>query len=78
MRDSSEGVYRPISISDAVWRDFRGEASAIVRIDEGQCFDGARALVVAGSTVKWQNESEEVHFVAFEGGSALLGAGQGG
>ena len=26
---------------------------------------------------KWQNESEEVHFVAFEGGSALLGADQG-
>ena len=76
LRDSSGEVYRPISISDAVWRDFRGEPSAVVRIDEGQCFDGARALVTAGSSVNWQNESEEVHFVAFADGSAFLGADQ--
>ena len=76
LRDSSGEVYRPISISDTVWRDFRGEPSAVVRIDEGQCYDGARALVTAGSSVNWQNESEEVHLVAFADGSALLGADQ--
>ena len=76
LRDSPGEVYRPISISDAVWRDFRGEPSAIVMIEEGQCYDGARALVTAGSTVKWQKESEEVHFVAFADCSALLGPDQ--
>ena len=76
LRDSSGEVHRPISISDAVWRDFRGEPSAVVRIDEGQCFDGARALVTAGSTVKWQNESEGVHLVVFADGSTLLGGDQ--
>ena len=55
LRDSSGEVYRPISISDAVWREFRGELSAIVGIDEGQCYDGARARVTAGSSVNWQN-----------------------
>ena len=76
LRDSSGEVYRPISISNAVWRDFRGEPSALVRIGEGQCYDGARALLTAGSTVNWQNESEEVHFVAFADGSTFLGADQ--
>ena len=73
---ASDGVsYRPVSVSQAVWQDFRGDTEALVRIDEGQCFDGARALVDVGTTIRWQNEAGSGQYLAFEDASIAVGQG---
>jgi len=46
-----------------------------VRIDQGQCFDGARALIDKGTTVRWQSEASSEQFLDFENGSIEVGLG---
>ena len=75
LRDFSNATYRPIRISETVWQDFRGESEALVRINLGQCFDGARALVDPGTTVRWQSEAEAPQYVAFEDTGVGVGPG---
>ena len=73
---ASDGAsYRPVSVSQAVWQDFRGDSQALVRVDEGQCFDGARALVDAGTTMRWQNEAGSSQYLNFEDESIAVGPG---
>lgn len=76
LRDFSNASYRPLTVSQTVWQDFRGESEALVRMDLGQCFDGTRALIDPGTTVRWQSEAEMVQYVAF--GDAAVGVGPGG
>ena len=66
LRDFANASYRPVPVSETVWQDFRGEPQAIVRMDLGQCFDGARALIDPGATVHWQSEADAGQYVAFE------------
>ena len=66
LRDIANGVYRPISVADSAWRDFRGESEALVRMDLGECFDGGRSLIDVGSTVNWLNEADEVQYLDFD------------
>lgn len=66
LRDFANASYRPLSVARSVWQDFRGEPEALVRMDLGQCFDGTRALVDPGTTVRWQSEAEADQYVAFE------------
>ena len=66
LRDVANSVYRPISISDSAWRDFRGAPEALVRMDAGECFDGPRTLLDAGSAVRWQSEGDEVQYLSFD------------
>ena len=73
LRDFANASYRPLSVSRTVWQDFRGESEALVRVDLGQCFDGARALVDAGTTVQWQSEAEVDQYVAFEDAGVGIG-----
>ncbi len=75
LRDFANGSYRPLLVNDNAWRDLRGEPEALVRMNQGQCFDGGRSLVDAGSTVRWQSESEEAQFLEFD--NWTLGSTQG-
>ncbi len=73
---ASDGAsYRPLSVSETVWQDFRGDSQALVRVDEGQCFDGARALVDAGTTIHWQNEAGSGQYLDFEDEAITVGSG---
>ena len=74
LRDVANGVYRPISIGESAWRDFRGASEALVRMDSGECFDGPRTLLHAGSEVRWQSESQDVQYVTFENPSVMGGS----
>ena len=73
LRDFANASYRPVPVSEAVWQDFRGEPEALVRVDLGQCFDGTRALIDTGSTVRWQSEADAGQYVAFEDESIAIG-----
>ncbi len=73
LRDFSNATYRPIPISETVWQDFRGDSEALVRIDLGQCFDGARALVDPGTSVQWENEADSEQYIAFDDSSVAVG-----
>ncbi len=73
LRDFANASYRPLSVSQTVWQDFRGESEALVRMDLGQCFDGTRALVDPGTTVLWQSEAEVDQYVDFEDAGVGIG-----
>ena len=73
LRDFANTSYRPVPVSEAVWQDFRGESEALVRLDLGQCFDGTRALIDSGTTVKWQSEADVGQYVDFENESIGVG-----
>ena len=73
LRDFTNATYRPLAVAQTVWQDFRGESEALVRINLGQCFDGARALIDPGTTVRWQSEAESPQFIAFEDSSIPVG-----
>jgi plastocyanin len=73
LRDFSNATFRPLSVAQTVWQDFRGEQEALVRMDLGQCFDGARALIDPGTTISWQSEAESSQFITFDDSSVPLG-----
>ena len=73
LRDLAETTYQPVSIADTVWHDFHGESEALVRLDRGECFDGARALIELGTTVRWQSEADTAQYLAFEDTSVAVG-----
>ena len=75
LRDFANATYRPLAITESVWQDFRGEPEAMVRMDLGQCFDGTRALINQGTSVKWQSESDQSQYIAFQDPSLGVGAG---
>ena len=66
LRDVGNSVYRPILTNEQAWRDFRGESEALVRMDSGECFDGPRTLLDAGSQVRWQSEYDDIQYLSFE------------
>ena len=74
LRDFTNQTYLPLTITDNVWQDFRGEPEALVRMDLGQCFDGGRSLIDVGGTVKWQSEATEEQYISFEDSSVSVGA----
>ena len=76
LRDVANSVYRPLSIYESAWRDFRGESEALVRMDAGECFDGPRTLLDVGSEVRWLSEADEVQYIDFED-PAVFGSPQG-
>ena len=75
LRDFTNATYLPLSVTESVWQDFRGQPEALVRMDLGQCFDGTRALVSQGSSVKWQSEYDDNQYIAFPDSSVGIGAG---
>ena len=75
LRDFANATFFPLAVTETAWQDFRGEPEAIVRVNKGECFDGTRALIDVGSSVRWQSESDEGQVVAFEDTSAAVGSG---
>ena len=72
MRDFSNGSYFPLSISDSVYQDLRGESQVPIRMDLGQCFDPNRLLVDTGTELQWNNEGVVEHFIEFDGAEVPL------
>ena len=75
LRDFANATYLPMDIGGTARRDFRGEPEALVRVDLGQCFDSPRVRVDVGSTVKWQSESDDDQYIAFEDAAVAVGPG---
>ena len=75
LRDLANTTFRPVSIAETVWQDFHGAPEALVRMDRGQCFDGGRALIEPGTTVRWQSEDDTAQILAFENPSVAVGPG---
>ena len=75
LRDSDDRSHHPVFISEAAWQDFHGEQEALVRVDQGDCFDGTRALVEPGTAVRWQSEDDIAQYLAFENTSVAIGPG---
>ena len=73
LRDFANATFFPLPVSETAWQDFRGAEEAVVRINQGDCFDGTRALIDVGSSVRWQSESAENQVVAFEDSSVAVG-----
>ena len=73
LRNMTGTAYLPVSISETVWQDFHGEAEALVRVARGQCFDGMRALIEPGTTVRWRSEDDTAQILAFEDDSITIG-----
>ena len=73
LRDFSNATYHPLLVAQTVWQDFRGENEALVRMDLGQCFDGARALIDPGTTVRWQSEAKSGQYITFGDSSVPVG-----
>ena len=73
LRDFANATYRPLSVAHTAWRDYREEPEALVRMDLGQCFDGARALIDQGSSVQWLSESEDAQYIAFDDAAVVVG-----
>ena len=65
LRDITNQEYLPLTISESVRRDLRGESPATVRMALGQCFDSERMVVDAGAEVHWVNEGEAGQFLQF-------------
>ena len=75
LRDHADGSHHPVAIAETVLQDFQGETEALVRVDKGDCFDGGRALIEPGTTVRWQSESGTAQYLAFEDASVAIGPG---
>lgn len=75
LRDFANDTYRPVPVSENVWQDFRGETEALTRVDQGQCFDGGRALIDPGTTVRWESEAESDQYIAFRDPAVPLTGG---
>ncbi len=76
LRDFLRGTYFPVDVGARVLQDLRGEPTATVRMDQGQCFDPNRMVITRGTTVNWVNEGSVVHFVTLGQDGAAEGSGE--
>lgn len=58
IRGFSQDDYIPLSVTDTVYRDTRGEPDATVTLTGGACTDHARLVVNAGTNVQWVNAGD--------------------
>lgn len=72
LRDFTNATYHPITIDQQVRRDYRQDPQPLIRIDQGQCFDYHRALINPGTTIQWQNESDNPQQLTFPDNPAIL------
>ncbi len=76
LRDLVNGSsYRPLTISSTVYQDKRGETEALVRLDQGQCFDPVRFIVETGTQIRWINEGTVDYFIRFADTGVAVGPG---
>ena len=65
LRGFFQDDYRPLSVTDTVYLDARGQADATVTLGSGECFDHARMVVNAGTNVVWTNSGETASNIQF-------------
>ena len=58
LRDFFQNDFRPLSVTDSIYLDQRGQGDATVNLSSGQCFDHPRLVVNAGTNVQWINIQE--------------------
>lgn len=58
LRDFFRGTYQPLDVNNVVLQDLRGQSTAAVRVNSGQCFDPRRMNVTLGTVVNWVNDDE--------------------
>ena len=63
--DFFQNDYRPMSVTDSVFLDARGQDDATVRLEAGECFDHSRTIVNAGSSVQWVNDGDKESAIQF-------------
>ena len=68
--------YRPLSVTDTVYLDARGQTDAVVTMDGGKCTDHAKLVVNAGTNVRWTNDGDAGSAIEFAPG-VLPGFGDG-
>ena len=73
LRDRDDRPHHPVAIAQTVWEDFRGEPEALIGVDQGDCFDGGRALIEPGTTVRWQSQSDTAQYLAFQDARVAVG-----
>ena len=65
LRGFFQDDYRPLSVTDTVYLDRRGQADATVTLEGGECRDHARLVVNAGTNVQWTNSGETGSAIQF-------------
>ena len=73
LRDQGGRSHHPVAIAQNAWQDFHGEPEALIRVDQGDCFDGGRALIEPGTTVRWQSLADTAQYIAFEDTRVAIG-----
>lgn len=68
LRDFFQNDYRPLSITDTVYLDGRGQDNATVTLEGGACTDHPRLVVNAGTNVQWANGGETGSAIQFAPG----------
>ena len=71
LRDFFQGSYRPVDVPDRVLQDIRGQSSATVHVESGQCFDPKRLNITSGTAVNWVNDDKADQFVELGAAAGL-------
>ena len=58
LRDFFRGTYQPLDVNNVVLQDMRGQSTATVRVNSGQCFDPRRMNITVGTVVNWVNDDD--------------------
>ncbi|MCH8988825.1 MAG: hypothetical protein IIA92_08470 [Chloroflexi bacterium] len=65
LRGFVQNDYRPLSINDTVYLDWRGQADATVTLVGSECLGDARLVVNAGTNVRWTNDGDTGSVIQF-------------
>ena len=60
--------FRPISVSETVFLDKRGQEDPTIILSDGECSDHPRVVVNAGASVQWANAGDTDSFIQFDTG----------
>lgn len=65
LRGFFQDSYRPLSVTNTVYLDARGQPDATVTLKGGECAELARLVVNAGTNVEWTNSGETGSAIQF-------------
>ena len=60
--------FRPISVSETVFLDKRGQGDPTISLHDGECTDHPRVVVNAGASVQWVNAGDTGSSIQFDAG----------
>ncbi|MCH8296543.1 MAG: hypothetical protein IH873_00615 [Chloroflexi bacterium] len=65
VRGFVQNEYRPLSVNDIAFLDWRGQADATVTLVGSECLGDARLVVNAGTNVQWTNDGDTASVIQF-------------